>query len=62
MSDVEDECEEWVGWLDMPPKRVIRVRAVIRSVEVPIIPIDPDIDARVEAMAREAEARMRRRE
>ena len=60
MSDVEDECEEWVGWLDIPPKRVIRVRAVIRSVEVPIIPIDPDIDARVEAMAREAEARMRR--
>jgi len=29
---------------------------------VPVIPVDPDIDARVEAMAREATDRMRRRE
>jgi len=28
----DDECEEWVGWLDIPPKQVIRVQGRIRQV------------------------------
>lgn len=31
----DDECEEWCGWLDIPPKRVVRVRAVVTSVVRP---------------------------
>jgi hypothetical protein len=28
----DDECEEWVGWLDLPPKRVIRATGRVRRV------------------------------
>ena len=30
MSD--DECEEWVGWVDIPPKQVVRMRGRIQRV------------------------------
>lgn len=34
----------------------------LRRVTVPVIPTDPEVESRVEAMAREAEERMRRRD
>lgn len=30
--DADDECEEWMGWLDLPPKRVIRARGRVVSI------------------------------
>jgi hypothetical protein len=52
---IDDECEEWVGWLDIPPKRVIRVRGIVRRVDVPTIPVDDEVERRVEALARRHE-------
>ena len=34
MSD-DDECEEWVGWLDHKPGRVIRMRGTVVRVGRP---------------------------
>lgn len=30
MSDDIDDCEEWVGWVDIPPKRSFPMRGVVR--------------------------------
>lgn len=70
----DDECEEWVGWLDIPPSRVVRMTGLVRRAErmslaelramdadptrtapvvtVPVVLLDDEADARIEALAR----------
>ena len=57
----DEECEEWAGWLDIPPKQIIhmtgRVRRVLTRDEVRELlaegkRIRGEVEARVDAMER----------